>query len=53
MVKGLARLRNCSRHDLWVKYVDVSPFVEMKGGYSPMTVRSVKGNLSCVYRTAQ
>ena len=36
MVKGLAKLGNRLRHDLWVKCVDVSLF-ETKSGYSPMT----------------
>ncbi len=36
MVKGLAKLGNRLRHDLMVKYVDVSLF-EAKRGYSPMT----------------
>ncbi len=36
VVKGLAGLGNCLRHDLRVKYVDVSLFV-LKSGYSPMT----------------
>jgi hypothetical protein len=36
VVKGLAKLRNCLRHDLRVKYVDVNLF-SRKSGYSPMT----------------
>lgn len=35
MIKGLAKLGNRLRHDLLVKYVDVSLFA-MKRGYSPM-----------------
>ena len=38
MVKGLAKLGNRLRHDLLVKYVDVSHF-GMKRGYSPMTAQ--------------
>ena len=36
MVKGLAKLGNRFRHDLWVKRVDESLF-NVKSGYSPMT----------------
>lgn len=36
MVKGLAKLGNCLRHDREVKRVDVSLF-GTKSGYSPMT----------------
>jgi hypothetical protein len=57
MVKGLAKLerfaenapRNRLRHGRTAKYVDASPFVSVKGGYSPVTGEIILARLRCVH----
>lgn len=42
-VKGLAKYGNRLHHGLMAKYVDTSPSLRRKGGYSPMSVVMLTG----------